>query len=183
MGDMTPWKTLSRQTVYHHSKYLTVENHVVQLPDGRVFDSWNWMVTPDYVNVAALTEDGRWVCFRQGKYGIEGEALAAVGGYLEPGENPLEAGQRELLEESGYTSDDWTFLGSYRVDASHGAGTGYYYLARNARFQGKASSDDLEEQELLLLTTEEVKAGLLAGEFKVMAWAGIMALALLRSNV
>jgi ADP-ribose pyrophosphatase len=177
---MPPWKTLSRQTVYHHSQYLTVENHVVQLPDGRVFDSWNWMLTPDYVNVAAVTEDGRWVCFRQGKYGIEGLAFAPVGGYLEPGEDPLEAGKRELLEESGYTSDDWTFLGSYRVDASHGAGTGYFYLARNACFQGKAYSDDLEEQELLLLTTDEVRAGLLAGEFKVMAWAGIMALALIK---
>ncbi|MFZ6029623.1 MAG: NUDIX hydrolase [Chloroflexota bacterium] len=176
---MSSWKTLSRQIVYHHSKYLTVENHIVQLPDGRVFTDWNWMATPDYVNVAALTEDGRWICFRQGKYGIDGLALAAVGGYLEAGEDPLDAAQRELREESGYVSDDWTFLGSYRVDASHGAGTGYFYLARNARFEAKIASDDLEEQELLLLTHAEVEAGLRAGDFKVMAWAAIMALALL----
>jgi ADP-ribose pyrophosphatase len=176
---MPAWKTISRQIVYHHSKYLTVENHAVQLPDGRVFDHWNWMATPDYVNVAATTEDGRWICFRQGKYGIQGLALAPVGGYLEPNEDPLEAGKRELLEESGYVSDDWTSLGSYRVDASHGAGIGYFYLARNAHFQAKVDSDDLEEQELLLLTREEVEAGLCSGEFKVMAWAAVMALALL----
>ncbi len=176
---MLPWKTLSRQTVYHHSKYLTVENHVVQLPDGRIFDQWNWMITPDYVNIAALTEDGRWVCFRQVKYGIEGESLAAVGGYLEPDEDPLEAAKRELVEETGYRADDWTYLGKYRVDASHGAGTGYFYLARGARDVGAQHSDDLEEQELLLLSRAEVEAALRAGEFKVLAWATIMALALL----
>ena len=41
-------------------------------------------------------------------------------------------------------------------------------------------ADDLEEQELLLLSRAEVEAALKAGEFKVMSWATAMALALLR---
>jgi ADP-ribose pyrophosphatase len=175
---MQPWKTLTRQLVYHHSQYLSVENHVVQLPDGRTFTHWNWMITPDYVNVAAETRDGRWVCFRQMKYAIEGEALAPVGGYLEAGEDPLAAAQRELLEETGYTAEDWQFLGAYRVDASHGAGTSYFYLARGAHRVAEKHSDDLEEQELLLLHRTEVETALKSGEFKVLAWAAVMALAL-----
>ena len=59
-------------------------------------------------------------------------------------------------------------------------GSGHFYLARRARFVGKTESDDLEEQETLLLTREEVREGLVQGEFKVMAWAAAMALALLR---
>ena len=40
---------------------------------------------------------------------------------------------------------------------------------------------DLEDQELLLLTREQVEAALDAGEFKVLNWSAAMALALLRS--
>ena len=40
------------------------------------------------------------------------------------------------------------------------------------------AADDLEEQELLSMTRAEVEDALLAGEFKVMSWATVVALAL-----
>jgi ADP-ribose pyrophosphatase len=102
-----------------------------------------------------------------------------VGGYLEPGEDPLAAAKRELLEEMGYEAPDWTLLGRYVVDGNRGAGNACFYLARGARKVAEANADDLEEQELLMLTRGEVEAALLAGEFKVMSWAAVMAMALL----
>jgi ADP-ribose pyrophosphatase len=41
-------------------------------------------------------------------------------------------------------------------------------------------ADDLEEQQLLYLSRAEVESALTAGEFKVLAWAAVMALALQR---
>ncbi|MCA9975100.1 MAG: hypothetical protein KC413_05095, partial [Anaerolineales bacterium] len=82
---MQPWKTLSRETILDYSKFLTVEQHAVELPDGQVIVDWPWVVTPDYVNVVAVTEDGRFLLFRQTKYAVIGTTLATVGGYLEPG--------------------------------------------------------------------------------------------------
>jgi ADP-ribose pyrophosphatase len=177
---MKTWKTLSRTTVLKMNQYLSVENHVVELPDGRVIDDWPWVITPDYVNIAAVTPDGRFLVFRQVKYAVQGESLAAVGGYLEPGEEPLAAARRELREETGYAAAEWESLGCYRVDANRGAGLGYFFLARGAQPVTERDADDLEEQHLLLLTRAEVAAGLLRGEFKVMAWMAIMALALHR---
>src|SRR5512139_728419 len=104
---MQSWKTLSRRVILEHSKYLVVEEHAVELPDGRVIEDWPWLITPDFVNVVAVTEGGQFLCFRQTKYGIEGDSLAPVGGYLEPGEDPLVAAQRELLEETGYQAAEW----------------------------------------------------------------------------
>jgi ADP-ribose pyrophosphatase len=176
---MQPWKTLSRQTILNHSKWLRVENHTVQLPDGRVIPDWCWVIMPDYVNVAALTEDGQYVCFRQTKYTVTGTSLAAVGGYLDPGEEPLSAAQRELREETGYIAPEWINLGVYKVGGSHTSETAYFFLARGAYQVTAPASDDLEEQELLLLSRQEVETALRAGEFKVLAWATIMALALL----
>ncbi|NTU63361.1 MAG: NUDIX domain-containing protein, partial [Chloroflexi bacterium] len=99
---MDSWKTLSRETVLDRGKFLRVEDHTVQLPDGRVIEQWPWVISPDFINVVAVTEAGEFLCFQQVKYAIEGEALATIGGYLEPGEEPLAAAQRELLEETGY---------------------------------------------------------------------------------
>jgi ADP-ribose pyrophosphatase len=176
---MQPWKTLSRRPVLTHSRYLSVEEHAIELPDGRVIPDWPWMITPDYVNVAAITSDQRFVCFRQTKYAVDGTSLAPVGGYLEPGEDPLAAAQRELREESGYVAADWVDLGHYVVDGNRGCGTAYLYLARGAWLATQPDADDLEEMQMLLLSPAEVESALRAGEFRVLPWAMTMALALL----
>jgi ADP-ribose pyrophosphatase len=179
---MQAWKTLSRIPVVSFGKWLTVERHTVELPGGRVIDDWPWVITPDYANIAAFTPEGRMVCFRQVKYAVEGESLAPAGGYIEPGEDPLEAAKRELLEETGFAAPEWIFLGSFPVDANRGAGTGYFYLARDAEQVAERNADDLEEQELLLLERPEVEAALAAGRFKALPWACAVALALAREN-
>jgi ADP-ribose pyrophosphatase len=175
---METWKTLSRRVILDHSQFLKVEEHAVELPDGLVIDDWPWVITPDFVNVMAETEAGLFLCFRQTKYGLEGTSLAPVGGYLEPGEDPLLGAQRELLEETGYEAPEWLELGQYRVDPSRGAGIGHFFLARRAKPVMPPDADDLEEQELLLLTRSEIEAGLSARSFKALAWTTIVALAL-----
>jgi ADP-ribose pyrophosphatase len=175
---MQPWKTRHRRIILNHSKFLTVEAHTVELPDGRVIDDWPWVITPDYVNVAAITEAGAFLCFRQTKYSLEGTSLAVAGGYLEPGEEPLAAAKRELLEETGYAAPDWVELGHYQVDGNRGAGRAHLFLARGAHPVAEINADDLEEQQLLHLSRAEVEAALMAGEFKLLPWATVIALAL-----
>jgi ADP-ribose pyrophosphatase len=130
--------------------------------------------------VAVVTTEQQFLCFRQTKYAVEGITLAPVGGYLEPGEDPLAAAQRELLEETGYESSNWLSLGRYAVDGNRGAGTAYLFLARQARRVAEVLADDLEEQQLLHLSRAEVELALRTGEFKVLSWAAVMALALQR---
>jgi ADP-ribose pyrophosphatase len=175
---MQTWKTLSRRTVLERGKFLSVENHIVQLPDGQVIDDWSWIITPDYINVLVVTQAGEFLCFRQTKYAVDGITLAPVGGYLEPNEDPLTAAQRELLEETGYEAADWTYLGGYAVDGNRGVGTAHLFLARDARREAEPNADDLEEQELLLLSRSALEAALMAGEFKLLPWAALVALAL-----
>jgi len=175
---MKPWKTKARQTVLNEPPWLIVEQHTVELPDGRLIPNWPWIITPDYINVVAVTEDGHFICFRQVKYGIEGTTLSVVGGYVNEGEVPLAAAQRELLEETGYEASDWLSLGSYLVDPNRGIATGHLYLARQACYVVPRDADDLEEQELLMLTRGEIEAALDSGEFKVLAWAAAVAFAL-----
>jgi ADP-ribose pyrophosphatase len=177
---MKPWKTKARKTILDNNPWLTVEHHTVELPDGRVISEWPWVKTPDYVNVVAVTADSKFLCFRQVKYGIEGVTLSIVGGYINEGEEPLAAAQRELLEETGYESPDWLSLGSYLVDPNRGIATGHLFLARGVRYITPRDANDLEEQEMIILTRKQVEAALERGEIKVLAWAAAVAFALRR---
>ncbi|MBI4787065.1 MAG: NUDIX hydrolase [Chloroflexi bacterium] len=174
---MQPWKTLARRTILDHSKYLAVEEHTVELPNGRIISDWPWVVTPDYINVVAITDEAKYLLFRQTKYTVEGTSLAPVGGYLEPGEEPLAAAQRELLEETGHAAREWVSLGHFQVDGNRGCGTAHLFLARGAHRVAERSADDLEEQQLLQLSHAQVQSALAKGEFKVLAWATNVALA------
>jgi ADP-ribose pyrophosphatase len=173
-----PWKTLASRTVLDRSPWLSVEDRTVELPDGRVIDDWPWVETRAFANVVAVRRDGLFPVFRQTKYAVEGTSLGPVGGYLEPGEDPLVAARRELLEETGHEADDWRALGSYVVDGNRGCGIGHLYLACGAHEVAEPGADDLEEQALLLLRRDEVERALLAGEFRVLSWAAVVALAL-----
>jgi ADP-ribose pyrophosphatase len=177
---MQTWKTLSRQVLLSQPPYLEVERHSLELPDGRLISNWQWIVTPDYVNVVVVTKEGAFLCLRQTKYAVAGTTLALVGGYLNPGEAPLAAAQRELREETGYTAPDWRSLGSYAVDGNRGVGHAHLFLAQNAHRVGAIDTDDLESQALLRLDRAQVTAALAQGEFKVLPWAAAMALALVQ---
>lgn len=176
--ELRVWETVSRKTILEHNKFLTVESHTVRLPDGQIIPDWAWVITPDAVIVLPVTEDDKFLCFRQTKYAIEGTSLAPVGGMLEPHEIPIDGAKRELLEEMGYKAPDWISLGSHILDPNRGVATVYLFLARNAKKVTEPGSDDLEDQELLALSRNEIQDALKAGEFKILSWSAAVAMSL-----
>jgi ADP-ribose pyrophosphatase len=172
------WRTHTRRKVFDAGKWVSVELRTVETPSGLVIEDWPWIKTPDYINVVALTPEGKFICFRQDKYAFDTLILALVGGYIEPDEVPLAAAKRELLEETGCSADEWTSLGEYLVDPNRGVAVGHLFLARNARQVAARDADDLENQELLYLSREEIENSLDKGAFRVQAWTLAVALSL-----
>jgi ADP-ribose pyrophosphatase len=174
---MKPWKTLSRRVAYHVKHFLTVEHHAVQLPNGRIIDDWTWLSMPEYANILARTRDGKFLFFRQTKYAFPDPILAPPGGYLEPDELPLNAAKRELLEETGYTSNTWHALGTYVMDANRGAGKAHLFLALDACQTATPIAEDLEEQQLMLCSRQELEDALDQGHIAMIGWAALLSLA------
>lgn len=175
---MQQWKTVSRTVIKQFGKFLTVEAHEIELPDGNRIGDWPWLVSPHFVLVLLRDAAGRFVVFRQTKYAVKGTSYAPVGGHIEDGEKPLLAAKREALEETGYTAARWISLGSFVVNGNHGNGGVHLYLALDAGRKTTPSGGDLEEQEMLLLTRRQLEAALDRGEFKVMAWNALILQAL-----
>lgn len=176
--DLQVWETVSRKTILNHSKFLTVESHTVKLPDGQIIPDWAWLIIPSAAIVLAMTDNDQFLCFRQTKYAVEGTSLAPVGGMLEPNEAPIDAAKRELLEEMGYESLEWVNLGSHILDPNRGIATMHLFLALKAKKVAEPNSDDLEDQELLLLSRDEIENALKEGEFKILAWSAVVAMSL-----
>jgi ADP-ribose pyrophosphatase len=176
---MRSWKTLKKQTVLDFNKFLKVEKHTIELPDGSIIDDWPWVVSPDYALVLPVTKKNTLLLFEQVKYAVEGISLAPVGGHIEPGENPLEAAKRELLEEMGYEAEKWVSFGGFANNGNHGNGKGHLFLALNARKVKDPIIDDLEEMRPVKLSLDEVESKLLQGEIKVQGWIAMIALGIL----
>mgnify|MGYP003461416060 FL=1 len=105
-------ETLSSQPLLN-SHFLQVLGDTVRLPDGRTATR-DYIVHPGAVMVIPLlhTPDGlRVVLERQFRYPVHRVMLEFPAGKLDAGEATLACGQRELLEETGYTATEWAHAG------------------------------------------------------------------------
>ncbi len=65
----------------------------------------------DWINIIAITTEQKLVMVRQYRFGTSRFELEIPGGIIEDGEDPIEAGIRELQEETGYVGKNPKYLG------------------------------------------------------------------------
>lgn len=86
---------------------------------------------PNWVNIIALTDKSEVVMVRQFRHGIEDFTVELPGGMVDPDDpDPRDAARREMIEESGYDSDDIIELGRVHPNPAIQANSCYSYLAR-----------------------------------------------------
>jgi ADP-ribose pyrophosphatase len=176
---LIPWKTLGRQVLLAAPPWFEVSREKVELPSGRVLNDFYRIVLPDFAMVVPLTPEGQVVMVRGYKHGLGRVNLSPPAGLVEPGEDPAQAARRELLEETGYASDNWNYLGKFVVDGNRQCGTMHLFVARDVRRQRPPRVDELEDLNVELLSPEHVKDALRQGAIGNLAGAGGSALALL----
>jgi len=96
------WELLSESPAY--DGYTTVRRDTYRLPDGSVSE-WDVLEQGDTVAVVAITETGEALLFEQYRVGPRALVRELPGGLVDAGESALEAGARELLEETGYRAE------------------------------------------------------------------------------
>jgi ADP-ribose pyrophosphatase len=88
---------------------FALDSEQVSLPDGVVVR--DVVRHPGAVGVMALDESGRVLLVRQYRHAVGAVLWEPPAGLLDvPGEDPLAAARRELLEETHHTADAWSVL-------------------------------------------------------------------------
>ena len=150
--------------------------HVV-LPDGRELTDYYAIRLTDFALVFATTEDGRALVLRQYKHGVGRECLAFPGGAVERDESPLAAARRELLEETGYESEQWRSLGRFVTNANQGCNAAHLFVAERCRATSAPKAPDIENPELLLMPIAELLSADRVSEIGLASHAALLALA------
>tara|TARA_A100001037_G_scaffold251831_1_gene235569 strand:- start:306 stop:887 length:582 start_codon:yes stop_codon:yes gene_type:complete len=122
--------------------------------------------SPDWVNVVALDDLGRCIMVKQYRFGVRYNTLETPGGMVEKEENSLQAAKRELLEETGYSSDSWTYLGAVEPNPAFQSNLCHHWLAKDVQQLQKPDLDDGEAISIALMREEEVRSAVQTGEIK-----------------
>jgi 8-oxo-dGTP pyrophosphatase MutT (NUDIX family) len=110
----------------------------------------------DWGLVLALTPEREVVLVRQFRWGSDEFSWEIPGGIVERGEDPAEAGLRELREETGYTAEAARVIGSCRPNPAILNNHAHIVLAENARPGSATDWDEHEEMEVRTVPLDEV---------------------------
>jgi ADP-ribose pyrophosphatase len=120
---------------------------------------------PGSVVVLAHSNDGRIVMVRQYRYAVKQHLWELIAGGIEPGERPLAAGRRELLEESGYRGKKFRLL--FDFFPSPGILTEKMFLVEASELtRSKAQPDPDERIEVGLFTPAQVMRMTKSGQIR-----------------
>lgn len=146
------WKRLDRKTIYD-TPFLKVYEDKVELPNGVIISDYSLTKKPDFVIIVATDKNHKLITVLEYQYAADKEFLHLPAGGLEINEPPIEAAQRELLEETGYGNGKFTHITTLYNYASKDMHKFYVVRAENVEF---VSENKLEETEALITRTISV---------------------------
>ena len=139
------WQTRSSRIVYQN-RWITVREDEVVRPDGEPGIYGVLETRAPSVFAVAITEADEVVLLEIERYTMDERSLEVPGGGSDPGEDPLTAARRELVEETGLITDDWRDLGPVFSLNGITRSPGRVLLAQGVRPDPEAAPSTLAEQ-------------------------------------
>jgi len=149
-------KTISSKKIFE-GRVISVKVDEVILPNGNT--STRELVThPGAVAIIPITNEGKIVLVEQYRKPLERSIIEIPAGKLEKGEKPEYTAIRELEEETGYGSKNFTFVQSFATSPGFADEVIHIYAARDLyRIENPAGLDEDEFVELLEVTLEQAE--------------------------
>lgn len=152
------------------SQYLVNDYHVsvirnrVELPDGAIIPDFYTVTIPDAAMIAAITTEGKILLKKEYRFACESDVIECPAGMFDKKEtDPLVVAKRELLEETGYTSSDWVYLGPTLESTSKLTNKMHLFLAKNCEKIAEQHLDENEHLELIAVDLKEAVSMVMDG--------------------
>lgn len=163
--DDMKWETLNSEYLIRRP-WLTARRDTVRLPNGVVNDEYYVLEYPDWINVIAITTEGKYLFVRQYRHGLGQTCHEIVAGVMEKDEKPIDAAKRELLEETGYSGGSWQKTMEISANTSTMTNMTHCYTAIGVEKTATQHLDETEDIRVELFDASEVRAMLMRGDIK-----------------
>lgn len=154
-----------------------IPEHAKRVFKGAIFDAYQWeqegydgkmrtfekIKRPDTALIIPVTEDGKIIIADQEQPGKQ-FFTGLIGGRVNEGENPLEAAKRELLEETGYASEDWSLFDSIQPHNKIEWAV-YTFFAKGCRKVAEQNLDGAEKVDLVFVDFDTFIETILSKKF------------------
>ena len=181
------WEEISTEHIVQ-DEWIDFRRSAYRFPDGSVFEPYYSYSRRDYVVIVASDTDGKYLCVRQFRHGIKKVTTEFPAGGIErmdgkeygagdsasASEDAMEAAKRELLEETGYVSDEWAHLLTVPSNATIADNYAHIFVAKNCRKSGEQNLDETEFLNVCKYFADEIEEMIQKGDFPqavhIMAW-------------
>lgn len=163
MSPTRSWSDLDVETVFSVPFVSISRTHSVREGDQKNARFYR-LHFPDWANIFAITPENEVVFVHQFRQGVMEYTLELPGGVLEAGEDPVEGAKRELVEETGFTAEEWIQLGPVYPNPAIQDNRCFTFIAKNARRTHPTAFDADEELELEMIPLAQVAGSTLHGQ-------------------
>jgi len=186
-GENLAWEEIRMEHIVQ-DEWIDFRRSAYRFPDGSIFEPFYSYSRRDYVVIVASDEKGNYLCVRQFRQGIKKVTTEFPAGGIERTdgreygprcgaagvEDALEAAKRELLEETGYVSEEWKHLLTVPSNPTMSDNYAHVFAAVNCRKSGAQNLDETEFLNVRKYSAAEIEEMIAQGNFQqavhIMAW-------------
>ncbi len=159
------WHIKEKQKVIFNTPIFNVAVQEMVCPRTQKNGSFYLLEFGDWVNVTALTTDNQFVMIRQFRAGTQKVENEIPGGLIDKEDiSPVEAGIRELFEETGYRGENAKIIGVVHPNPAIQWNKCYTILVENAIKISEPEMEESEDIETILVPLKEISQMVSRGE-------------------
>lgn len=156
LNKIEPWKILSSQELCK-TKFFRLREDKCEMPNKNIVPHYYVIEWKPWCNVVAIDSMGDMILIEQYRHAASKVCIEIPGGQIDHG-SPIDAVKRELLEETGYTSDDITHVGTHYPNPAMLNNQLHTFVAKNCRKISDLKLDEFEDIKVFTLSVKSAYA-------------------------